>query len=133
MKIDMYGIRTGGLSIAAMLLMSTSLLLSSVSCGGASMEQRVENVEAVLSEGNMRLADTAAFLAALEDFDFDDATFLDNSLNNIALSREADSSLRASLEELGGMDYSGELVQLGVHVSEYRRVMERPSRNWSRS
>ncbi|MFW6113541.1 MAG: hypothetical protein ACOC78_01300 [Actinomycetota bacterium] len=76
------------------------------------------------SGGNTHLAETAVFLAALEEFDFENADFLDDSLMGISLSREAASRVREGPGELEDIDYSGELEHLGVCVREYRQAME---------
>ena len=104
------------LFLFAVLLMAVFAL--GCSGGGASREE-VREIDEVFREGTSNLAGTTAFVAALEEFDFENAAFYDNAVYTIGTSRDAAQRLRASAEELLSRDYGGDLEELGAYMREY--------------
>lgn len=96
------------------------LAVLAVGCGGGSVSrEEVKEIDAVFREGTSSLSGTTTFVAALEDFDFENAAFYDNAVYAIGTSRDAARRLRASVEELLSRDYGGDLEELGEYMREY--------------
>ena len=125
MKVTMRSIKYGGIAIAVLLATAGGLSMVAAGCmEQRSTQARVEEVDEVFRQGTVLLAETTSFIGALEQFDFENAQFYDNALQEIEMSRYAAADMRESLNALGELDYSGDLEQLGQNTNEYIAVME---------
>lgn len=116
MKIKTY--RAPGIVITLAVVAGLGILAPG--CGGGTVSREtVEEIDAVFREGNSQLVAVTAFLAALDDFSFENAAFYEDTLQAIEDSREAASGLRRSAEELASIDYRENLYELGKYTREY--------------
>lgn len=116
MKINEYGMS----SIAFLLAALVCAVLCAPGCGGGTVSREtVEEIDTVFREGNSQLVAVTAFLAALDDFSFENAAFYEDTMQAIEESREAASGLRRSAEELASIDYRGNLDEVGKYTMEY--------------
>ncbi len=88
-------------------------------CGGGASREKIERVDEAFRAGASRMAETTAFVAALEEFDFENAGFLEDTLDALDRSRDAARAVLASVAELRGLSYEGDLAALGEYVDEY--------------
>jgi len=106
--------------IVAVCLLAACLYLTCSGCGnGGFSPEKLEEIDAVFRSGTSSLAGTTAFISALEDFDLENAAFLDDALSAVDASREAAQMLLASVEELQGFTYGGALSTMGGYMEEY--------------
>ena len=121
----MRAIRYRGITIVILLVAAGWLCMAAAGClGQESTQSRVEEVDEVFRQGTVLLAETTGFIAALQQFDFENAQFYDNAVREIEMSRYAAEDMRESLRALSELDYSGDLEQLGQYVDEYVAAME---------
>jgi hypothetical protein len=107
-------------SIAAAI--ASALLMALVwGCGGSDVSRgEVERIDEVFRAGISNLLETTSFIPVLEEFDFENAGFLDSAVNAVNTSRNAALELRASIDKLSGFDYQGALEPLGGYMEEYK-------------
>lgn len=116
MKKSTYGKPSLAISLAVVFC----LAFSALSCGGKDVSRKeVEEIDAAFRAGASNLVETTAFIVALEEFDFENAGFLDNALNALDTSRDAARELIVSTENLLALSYTGGLAQLGEYIREY--------------
>jgi hypothetical protein len=96
------------------------IALFSMGCNGSgASREKMEEIDKALRTGTSRLTETTAFVAALEEFDFENAAFLEGALNTLDQSRDAAQALLASIDELQALSYGGGLSSLEGYVEEY--------------
>jgi hypothetical protein len=106
--------------IAAACFLAACLWLFAAGCGGGGLSrEEVEGIDTAFRAGTSSIDETTAFIAALEEFDFENAAFYDNAMSALDASRAAAQRLLASAEEMEGFSYDGALSALGGYVEEY--------------
>ena len=106
--------------IAAACILTICLGLFHAGCGGSGFSrEEVEEIDTAFRAGTSSIGEATAFVRALEDFNFEDAAFLDNAVKAVDSSRAAAQRLLASVEEMQGFSYDGALSTLGGYVEEY--------------
>jgi hypothetical protein len=107
------------LEVVALIVTAVIILIQFTGCQGGSTQDRVEEVDAAFRKGNSSFSALTGFIAPLEEFDFENTEFLTNILAALQQSRTAVEETNASLDELQGFDYKGELEQLGAYIEDY--------------
>ncbi len=96
------------------------LLLFASGCNGDKVSrEEVEEIDSAFRRGISQLSEVTVFIRALEEFDFENADFLENTLQQIDTSRLAAQGVIESSNELRSFNFEGGLDQLGEYVSEY--------------
>ena len=96
------------------------VVVSAMGCTGSSVSrEQTEEIDTVFRTGSSRISEITSFITALEDFDFENAGFLDNAVSAVTASRDAARELQASIDGLSGFDYDGDLEPLGTYIQEY--------------
>jgi hypothetical protein len=95
------------------------LVLFSLGCSNGFSKEKVDQIDEAFRAGASRYKETTAFIGAMEDFDFENAAFMEAASSALDASREAAQDLLASAEELRGFTYGGALSSLGGYVEEY--------------
>jgi len=93
-------------------------IISLVGCGGPSRKE-LESLDEDFRASTASLEEALSFLDALERFDFENGSFMDDARKSVSSSREMASEAFTIIQRLLSRPYGGKLEELGRLIEDY--------------